>query len=175
MVRSASTAPPVVLEPARDAAAYDAARQLFKRYAAWLGVDLSFQGFEHELSSLPGRYAPPRGELLIAWSSEPSSTAVGCVAVRPLDALALQGAPSGSACEMKRLWVAPELRGSGLGMTLGSRILQVARELGYGRMYLDTLSTMHAANALYAKLGFLPVPAYYPNPEPTAVYYARDL
>lgn len=163
----------IILEPARDPAAYAAARRLFGDYADWLGVDLTFQGFQAELDNLPGKYAPPHdgqpgGELLIAWDVETAAPrqAIGCVAVRPF---------ADDACEMKRLWVAPEARGTRLGVRLGEAILQVARDLGYRRMLLDTLRSMHAANGLYQRLGFREAPAYYENPHPDVVYYARDL
>ncbi|MCA9629214.1 MAG: GNAT family N-acetyltransferase [Myxococcales bacterium] len=163
----------IQLEPARDAIAYAAARRLFSDYAAWLGVDLSFQGFEAELAGLPGKYAPPEadaagGELIVAWrdAEDGSREAVGCVAVRPF---------ADDACEMKRLWVMPEARGSGLGVRLGEAILDVSRRLGYRRMLLDTLRSMSAANRLYQRLGFREVPPYYHNPHPDVVYYARDL
>lgn len=168
---------PIVLEPARDQVAYAAARRLFTDYAEWLGVDLSFQGFQAELDSLPGKYAPPEngtagGELLVAWRSGTDTASItprqpmGCVAVRPF---------ADDACEMKRLWVVPDVRGTGLGIRLGVAILDVARELGYRRMLLDTLRSMHAANGLYQRLGFREVPAYYHNPHPGVVYYAREL
>jgi hypothetical protein len=65
-------------------------RKLFLEYAATLDFDLSFQGFEQEISQLPGDYAAPRGCLLLALDgSEP----IGCVALRPLES---------NICEMKR-------------------------------------------------------------------------
>jgi hypothetical protein len=66
-----------------------AVRALFGAYAASIGVDLGYQGFEAELAGLPGKYAPPAGALLLARGA--GGAAIGCVALRPLD---------GGACEM---------------------------------------------------------------------------
>ncbi len=138
-------------------------RALFRDYAAGLGVDLSFQGFEEELAALPGRYAPPAGRLLLAWTDD---EAVGCVALRPL---------AERNCEMKRLYVRPTARGGQLGRHLVERVCQEAHDAGYARIFLDTLPTMHSAQALYRSLGFREVGAYVFNPVPGSKYFARDL
>jgi ribosomal protein S18 acetylase RimI-like enzyme len=139
---------------------------LFREYADWLGIDLSFQGFEAELKSLPAKYAPPAGELVLARA--PDGGALGCVAVRPLDG-------AGAACEMKRLYVRPAARGLGIGGALVAAIIRSAEELGYAEIKLDTLPTMAEAVALYKAAGFAEIPAYYHNPVPGTVYLGKKL
>jgi GNAT superfamily N-acetyltransferase len=130
----------------------DEIRALLREYAAWLEVDLCFQNFEQELAGLPGDYAPPRGRLLIAEGA-------GCVALRAIDS---------EVCEMKRLYLRPEHRGSGLGRRLVQAIIDEARSVGYRRMRLDTMPKMDSAQRLYASLGFREIAAYRYNPEPGA-------
>jgi len=138
-------------------------RRLFRDYADGLGIDLSFQDFETELRELPGRYAAPRGRLLLAWRG---TQPLGCVALRPL---------SGNDCEMKRLYVRAQARGERLGRRLAERICREAREAGYARICLDTLPTMQSAQALYRALGFRPIEPYGYNPVPGALFLALDL
>lgn len=139
-------------------------RQLFREYADWLAVDLGFQDFEAELAALPGKYAPPMGIALLAEHAD--NPALGCVAMRPLD---------DETCEMKRLYLRPEARGTGLGRKLAARVIEAARQAGYRRMVLDTLDHMQDALHLYDRLGFQPIAPYYHNPIPGAVYLGLDL
>ncbi len=157
--------PPFRLAPVRHPQEIAAAASLFREYVDWLGIDLSFQGFEAELASLPGKYAPPAGELLLACA--PAGDALGCVAVRPLDGLKV--------CEMKRLYVRPAARGLGIGTALVGAIITSAQELGYAEMRLDTLPSMAEAFALYQRFGFVQIPAYYHNPVPGTVYLGKQL
>ncbi len=145
----------------REAAAsdMDGVRELFREYQLWLGVDLCFQSFEEELATLPGKYAPPRGKLLLA---EVDGRLAGVIGLRPL---------AEDICEMKRLYVRDWAKGQGIGRALVDRLVAEARALGYRAMRLDTLqSTMPQANHLYDQLGFREIPAYYANPVPHVRY-----
>jgi ribosomal protein S18 acetylase RimI-like enzyme len=157
LIRQASTA--------RD---FLQARALFEEYAAWLDVDLCFQNFEQELASLPGAYAPPRGRLLLAG---PHELPVGCIALRPLP----HESQATAIGEIKRLYVRPEARSSGLGRSLVETLLAEARAIGYRELKLDTLAGMTAARTLYTTLGFRECEAYYPNPLHGTVYMTLAL
>ena len=145
------------------------ARVLFEEYAASIGVDLCFQNFSEELATLPGAYARPRGALLLAGTAGIALRPSGCVALRPL--------PDGDPLigEVKRLYVRPDARGSGLGRALVAQILADAAAIGYRELKLDTLPTMAAARALYASLGFRECAAYYRNPLDGVVYMSLAL
>jgi len=67
-----------VISPASFPTDLPAITQLFRAYAQSLPIDLGYQGFDGELASLPGKYAPPQGALLIA--RDASGAALGCVA-----------------------------------------------------------------------------------------------
>ena len=138
-------------------------RKLFRGYEAYLDVDLCFQRFEEELANLPGKYSRPEGALLIGLDGE---SVAGCVAVRKL---------YGDVCEMKRLFVRPAFRGTGLGRRLALKIIAVARALGYASMRLDTLDKLTEAMQLYETLGFRRTEPYYENPLPGVVFWELAL
>ena len=159
--------PPIELVVPDTPALLDATREIFREYAASLKVDLCFQGFEDELSGLPGDYAEPRGALLLAWVD---GAVAGCCALRPLDT-----SDYANAAEMKRLYVRPAFRGLSLGRQLAEGILDAARRAAYSCVLLDTLDDMESARALYEDLGFVEIPPYYHNPHAGAHYLKVDI
>ncbi|HEY8106445.1 MAG TPA: GNAT family N-acetyltransferase [Gemmatimonadales bacterium] len=144
------------IRPAGGPAEIEVVRRLFEEYAAELGVDLGFQGFEEEVATLPGAYAQPRGALLLAWSAD---LPAGCAGVRPLGP---------DVCELKRLFVRPAYRGRGLARQLSMAVLAEARARDYRRIRLDTLPGMVEAQRLYRDLGFQEIAPYRANPVPGA-------
>ncbi len=137
---------------------FDRVRGLFREYQSRVEAPICFAAFEHEVASLPGEYAEPRGCLLI---SEVAGRDAGCVAVRPLE-----GDPV--AAELKRLYVRPEFRGAGIGRVLVTRVIEFARDAGYQRLQRDTLDTMQAAQRVYRSMGFqiIPLPEGHPREHP---------
>lgn len=150
----------IVCQRAADMAA---AAALIRQYAASLPIDLNAQGFADEISGLPGPYAPPRGALLLAYKHDGP---LGCIALKPL-------APDVG--EIKRLFVAQEGRGLGIGKALVNAVLGEAARIGYREIKLDTLLHMTQAIALYRSFGFEPIAPYGSFPYPGLLCFGRRL
>ena len=141
------------------------ARELMLEYARRLEFNLCFQGFEEELRKLPGEYGPPRGRLLLAFSD---NDAAGLCGLRPLK--------DAAACEMKRLYVRPDFRGSSVGRALVSRLIAEAFAIGYKYMRLDTIpGQMDHAIALYREFGFKETQPYYGTPLKQTIFMELEL
>jgi len=141
----------------------DAVRGLLREYAASLAFDLDFQDFDRELATLPGAYDAPHGALL---GARVRGALAGCVALRRID---------DERGELKRLYVRPNERGSGLGHALAEAAIDEARRLGYRRLLLDTTPGMEQAQALYERLGFVDTEPYTQNPVPGTRFLALEL
>jgi GNAT superfamily N-acetyltransferase len=151
------------IESAESSELVGVARKLFVEYSESLGVDLCFQGFAEELARLPGEYVKPAGRLMLVFEGE---HAVGCGALRPID---------DRVCEMKRVYVRQSVRGRGAGRLLIDVLIEMAREIGYERMRLDTLPSMTRAMAIYRSLGFKEIAPYRVNPVLGASFLELDL
>jgi ribosomal protein S18 acetylase RimI-like enzyme len=137
--------------PARSVEDIKVAKRLLTAYTLPLEIDLAFQNYEAEFAAMPGKYAPPTGELLLARDS--NDEPIACVGLSPLE-------PEGC-CEMECLFIAPAGCGTEAGTTFVVAVIETACHLGYREMRLDTLSSMTQAIALYKKFGFVSVGAYY--------------
>ncbi|MGI6204334.1 MAG: GNAT family N-acetyltransferase [Anaerovoracaceae bacterium] len=113
---------------------------------------LNAQNYEDEALHVNEKYGRPDGRLYIAYDGE---VPAGCIALRRFDE---------TRGEMKRLYVRPQYRGSGLGEKLARIILSDAREIGYDSVLLDSLPFMRSAQGLYRKLGFTETEPYYDSP-----------
>ena len=145
-------------------------KELFREYYRFLarehGLDISYQGIEDELASLPGKYATPEGRLILAFEAKQP---VGCAALRPIDE---------RICELKRMYVLPQYRGQGVGKTLAQRLIEEARQVGYHLMRLDTGNFLTSAIKLYESLGFKQIEPYNQVPEEIrkiAIFMELDL
>ena len=143
-------------------AEYAAASALFKEYAAWLNIDLSFQNFEEELLQLKEMYSAPTGAIFLL---EQDKEFIGCVAIRKKEE---------DIAELKRMYIQPATRKSGGGTLLLETALAAAKTLGYKLIRLDTLANMTPAINLYKKHGFYEIAPYYFNPEDNAVFFERE-
>ncbi|MBX7061732.1 MAG: GNAT family N-acetyltransferase [Pyrinomonadaceae bacterium] len=149
---------------AEDPHCIEDARTIFREYEKWLGLDLCFQGFEEELQTLPGKYAPPDGRLILAYKD---GELAGGIALRKIGK---------GICEMKRLFLRENARGSGIGRLLVEKIIEEARIIGYEKMRLDTFPPkMGKAVKLYESHGFYEIPPYYENPYDGVLYMEKIL
>jgi len=137
----------------------EAIKSLFIEYAESLNFSLCFQDFDKEIESLPGKYSPPEGSLILA---KIENEFAGCIALKKIE---------DGICEMKRLYVKPSHRGKQIGKILVEKIISDAKEIGYKSMRLDTVEgKMDSAIALYKEFGFKKIEKYYTNPEPHTLY-----
>jgi GNAT superfamily N-acetyltransferase len=173
---AASTAPhkAIRIEDISDTAAEDSvaqARELLIEYGRFVVAQPGAAGFcygslEKEAERLPLSYREQGGGCLMAWIDEEPT---GFVAWRRLPASA---APN--AWELKRLWVRPGARGSGLGRLLTQAALDRAVEAGCSAVYLDTVpEAMASAHRMYLAMGFVACAPYNDNPIDGITYLVK--
>ncbi|MBT3308169.1 MAG: GNAT family N-acetyltransferase [Gammaproteobacteria bacterium] len=138
---------------------FAAVRVLLREYIDSRPNDPALLNVEAEFQQLEHHYGPPKGVMLLAHQDQ---NPAGCVAFHPLE---------DGICEMKRLYVSPRFRGSGIGRGLVMTLLIEAEKAGYQKMRLDSIPSMGAAQELYEKIGFYQIPDYRNNPNPGTRYY----
>lgn len=129
-----------------DPAAVRDVRALLSAYHEDLLAEVGETSLTTELATLPAPYAAPGGVLLLA--RDEAGRAVGCVGVRE---------HSETVCEIKRLYVAPDARGAGLGRVLVRAAMDHARAMGYAEMVLVAIEgSTRVAQRVYGGFGFEP-------------------
>jgi GNAT superfamily N-acetyltransferase len=136
---------------------------IWREFIANSPVDLDYQGNDSEFANLPGKYAAPKGCVLLA---DRNGEIEGCIALREVGT---------AICEMKRLYVRPSARGSNLGHKLVERLIAEARGAGYREMRLDVQEKSVSARRLYAAFGFVPAEPISFNPVPGASFLGRHV
>lgn len=136
---------------------------IWREYVSSPSVSLVYQQNEKEFAGLPRKYRPPEGCILLG---EIEGQLTGCVAYRKASA---------QVCEMKRLYVRPTARGTGLGRALVAAVIDEARNAGYAEMRLDVLAEFETAQKLYASFGFKDAAAITQNPTPGARFMGLKL
>jgi putative acetyltransferase len=153
----------VTLKIAATSQDFAEAEQLFREYASSLEIDLTFQDFAKELTIIGVQYNKPAGALILAYVG---SQAVGCAAVRRLD---------DETAELKRMYVQPQFRGLKIAQKLLQLSLDIASDLHYKKIRLDTIPSMIPAQKLYLSNGFYIIEPYRFNPVEGAIYMERGL
>ncbi|MGP4020531.1 GNAT family N-acetyltransferase [Saccharopolyspora sp. 5N708] len=110
-------------------------------------------GFDVSRAAPPAKddFVPPAGVFLVV---RVDGRVLGCGALRT---------EPGGVGEIRRMWIAPELRGRGAGKALLAALEDQARQHGCHLVRLDTAAELHEARALYESSGYQEVPAYNDN------------
>lgn len=153
----------IEIHPVSTADALAAARDLIREHLEANSHAHDAGSTAAKLAALPAPYVPPAGGIWLAWDG---AEAAGCVALHAL---------TPEIAEVKRMYVRPASRGRGIARELGERVIAEARELGYARLRLGTLTTMFAAQNLYSSLGFEPIPPYRSVEFGDTLFYELDL
>ena len=157
------TAEDVLFKTATTNKEFEDGQSLFQQYANSLDLDLGFQDFSNELKLIDKQYNKPNGALLLVYKN---NIAVGCAGIRELNK---------DTAELKRMYVQPAYRKYKIGARLLELAIEIARDLNYKSIRLDTLPTMTKAQDLYRSFGFYEIPSYRFNPVSGTVFMEKKL
>jgi DNA-binding MarR family transcriptional regulator len=134
------------------------ARYCLAEYVAELNRR-STRGFDPSVgaTALPREIRPPAGEFFVAYLHD---EAIGCGGVKH---------HADAPAEIKRMWIAPQARGLGLGRRLLETLEACALAGGAQVAHIETSAVLTEALALYRSAGWVEVPAF--NDEPFADYW----
>ncbi|TAK56048.1 MAG: GNAT family N-acetyltransferase [Gammaproteobacteria bacterium] len=130
------------IRPADDAAVAAIIRTVMASFGA---SGPGFASQDPEVDAMSASYAAPRSTYFVL---EQDGRVIGGAGIAPLAG----AAPT--VCELRKMYFLPEARGRGLGARMLATCLAAARDLGFTRCYLETLTGMDHAQRLYARAGF---------------------
>jgi putative acetyltransferase len=119
---------------------------LVGRVLTEFGLETDVKGIDADLLDIEASYLQTGGSFEVLEDSD--GLLLGTIGIFPL---------SNAVCELRKMYLVPELRGFGFGKYLLERAVSAARDLGFKRMVLETSSKLRAANRLYTNFGFRPI------------------
>lgn len=135
------------IEPRNDQAIANVIRSVMPEFGA---DGPGFAIHDTEVGAMHAAYTLPRSAYFVI---EVDGSVLGGGGIAPLSG------GDADICELRKMYFMPALRGRGAGRALLQRCLQAARDIGFRRCYLETLTGMDAAQSLYAAFGFKPLSA----------------
>lgn len=99
-----------------------------------------------EVNDMFGAYKGDQARFYVVTNEQ--DEAIGCGGIAPLDG------GDGTICELKKMYFLPKARGRGMGSKMIDLLVADARKIGFQQCYLETVTRMETANALYHKKGF---------------------
>ena len=155
---------------------FEAVAALLAEMAAWDVVETSALGiptddlvalyYSDGVDALMAKFSGANGSFLLARAGD---RALGCIAVFRIDH---------ELAEIRKLFVRPEARGTGVGRALFASALQEIGNRGFARVRLVTATFMAGAIAIYREFGFVDCDPFYRSPErlvPIALFMQREL
>ena len=119
------------------------------------------------------QFDPPEGAFLVVWQA---GAPVACAGWRTVSHFREDADIAEDVAEIKRMYVTPQVRGSGVAAALIAALEESARASGMRRMILETGRRQPEALRFYAKAGYRQIPNYgYYKDEPDCVSFGRDL
>ncbi len=121
----------------------DAIRRVVFGVLAEYGLTTEHRGVDVDLEDIAGNYFARGGLFEVVEDGERGI--VGCVGLF---------AKEDGVCELRKMYLLPDMRGKGIGRQLLERMLMEARQRGFKRMELETSSKLVEATAMYRRYGF---------------------
>jgi GNAT superfamily N-acetyltransferase len=153
---------PYTISPARTPADIEAIRSLLKIYS-YGQREKQAAVLTAESASLPGRFSPPHGEMLLARANFSEQEAIGWIGLRPFPALSDPQAEvcNTNVCEAKRLYVVEKCRGWGIGKAIMREVMRTAKEKGFIEMRISVERMLEKEIKMYKRWGFLEIDKYF--------------